>query len=441
MKQQNSLPLPPGSFGLPFVGETLNFVLNSEQFAKERHQKYGSIFKSSIFGMPTVFVKGAEANRFVLINENKYFVNSLPPNTQVLLGAASLSSQLGDVHQHRRKLLYQAFQPRLLSEYLVDIENTTQYYCHRWLEKKTFAWYPELRKYTFDIACKFLIGLNRASQTNLGHLFETWSAGLFSFSPPLPWTKAGRALHSRKQILDQLETIIYQERGKTNEQNNNALSILLQACDEQGNPLTLEEIKDQILTLLFAGHETLTSALASFCLLLAQYPDVFSRCHAEVQEIIGMEKIDLDSLKELKYIEQVIHEVLRLIPPVGGGFRRVIQTCEFNGFQFPQGWNVIYQISQTHQDKSIYLDADQFNPDRFSPKNGADHKIPFSYLPFGGGMRECLGKELARLEMKLFAIHLVQNYTWKLLSSQSLKILLVPVPHPKDGLKVEFKKL
>jgi cytochrome P450 len=115
------LPVPPGNLGLPIVGESISF-LSDPQFAKKRHQKYGNIFKTNIVGSPTIFVRGAEANYFILTNENKYFINSLPPSAKALLGSLSLSQQIGSQHQERRKLLYQAFQPRILSGYVSMIE-------------------------------------------------------------------------------------------------------------------------------------------------------------------------------------------------------------------------------------------------------------------------------------------------------------------------------
>lgn len=438
-KSNSSIPVPPGNFGLPVVGESLGFIFDS-QFAIKRHQKYGKIFKTNILGSPTIFVQGGEFNRFVLTNENKYFVNNLPPSTKALLGHLSLSQQIGLEHQERRRLLYQVFQPRSLTGYVSAMEEITQYYLHKWTQTKTLTWYPELRNYTFDVACKFLVGIDFASKTKLGHLFETWSKGLFSIPSPLPWTKFSRALHSRQQLLDQIETIIRQ-RQQTLDKGEDALSLLLQARDEKGNSLSLEEIKDQLLLLLFAGHETLTSALASFCLLLAQHPEILKCCRAEQEQLGESKKLTLEELKRMSYLEQVLQEVLRLLPPVGGGFRKIIRTCDFNGYRFPEGWNVLYEILLTHQDGSVYYQPNRFDPERFNYKQAEDISKPFNYLPFGGGVRECLGKEYARLEMKLFAAHLVRDYSWELLPSQNLEMILVPVPHPKDGLKVNFVKL
>ncbi len=127
---KSSLPLPPGNLGLPFVGETISFLTDGN-FAKKREQKHGPIYKSHIFGSPTVFVAGAEANQFLFSNENKYFTATWPKSTRILLGPNSLSTQQGNIHQQRRKLLAQAFQPRALAGYAPTMERITRSYMEK----------------------------------------------------------------------------------------------------------------------------------------------------------------------------------------------------------------------------------------------------------------------------------------------------------------------
>ncbi|MBE9120079.1 cytochrome P450 [Tychonema sp. LEGE 07199] len=431
------MALPPGSLGLPLIGDTLNFLKDS-QFAKKRHQQYGPIFKTSIFGQPTVFVCGQEANLFVLSHENQYFVVSWPPSTKALLGPLSLALQTGSEHQNRRKLLYQAFQPRALAGYIGGMEDITGRYLQRWTQMSEFAWYPELRNYTFDVACKLLVGIDNGSDTALGHYFEIFSDGLFSIPLDLPLTRFGKAKNGRKLLLAELENII-RDRQQGTPGGNDALGLLICARDDEGNSLSLEELKDQVLLLLFAGHETLTSAIASFCLLVAQNPDVMAKIRAEQQQFPATEPLTLEQLKQMTYLEQVMREVLRLVPPVGGGFRQVIKACSFGGYEIPKGWSVLYEINQTHQDSAVYPEPDRFDPDRFTGDRSTNAK-PFSYVPFGGGLRECLGKEFARLEMKLFAARMVRECEWELLPDQDLNLIRVPTPHPRDGLRVKFRQ-
>ena len=141
----------------------------------------------------------------------------------------------------------------------------------------------------------------------------------------------------------------------------------------------------------------------------------------------------------MTYLEQVLKEVLRLVPPVvRSGSRRVLEACEFSGYLIPQGWDVYYQIPETHQEPQIYKNPEQFDPDRFSPERAEDKQKVFSHIPFGGGIRECLGKEFAGLEMKIFAALLVRHYQWELLPNQNLERTVLPFSRPRDGLKVKI---
>jgi len=429
------MALPPGSLGLPLIGDTLNFLQDS-QFAKKRYQQYGPIFKTSIFGQPTVFMRGQEANLFILSNDNQYFVVTSPASTRALLGPLSLSLQTGANHINRRKLLFQAFAPRALVGYIGAMEDITQRYLEKWEKMETMTWYPELRKYTFDVAGKLLVGLDNGSETALGHNFETLAKGLFSIPWDLPWTKFGKAKKGRKLLLAELEKII-RDRQLGTPSGKDALSLLISARDEEGNSLSLDEVKDQVLLLLFAGHETLTSALTSFCLLLAQNPDVMASLRAEQQQFPATEPLTLEQLKQMTYLEQVLREVLRLIPPVIGLFRKVINACEFGGYEIPKGWTVACGINQTHHDSQLYPEPERFDPDRFSSERSGK---PFSYVPFGGGLRECLGKEFARLEMKLFAAKIIREFEWELLPDQDLNLIAIPAQRPRDGLRVKFRR-
>jgi retinoid hydroxylase len=429
------MALPPGSLGLPLIGDTLNFLQDS-QFAKKRHQQYGPIFKTSLFGKPTVFVRGQEATLFVLSNDNKYFAVTVPPSMKALLGPLALLLQTGANHQNRRKLLSQAFGSRALAGYIGAMENITQRYLEKWAKMETMTWYPELRSYTLDVAGKLLVGIENVSQRALGHNFEIYSEGLFSIALDVPWTQFGKAKKARKLLLAELENII-RDRQQGTPSSNDALSLLISARDDDGNSLSLDELKDQVLLLLFAGHETLTSAIASFCLLLAQNPDVMAKVRVEQQQFPATEPLTLEQLKQMTYLEQVLREVLRLIPPVRGLFRTVINACELGGYEIPKGWSVACGINQTHQDSQLYPEPERFDPDRFSLERVAK---PFSYLPFGGGLRECLGKEFARLEMKLFAAKIVREFEWDLLPDQDLNLSPIPTQHPRDGLRVKFRR-
>ena len=446
MTRSAPAPLPPGKFGLPFVGETIAFFTDG-QFSARRHEKYGPVFKSNILNQPTVFVKGAEANKFLFAQENKTVVSTWPESTATLLGPASLAVKTGDGHKIRRRLMVQAFQPRALASYGVGMDAIARDYCDRWETLGEFAWYPELRDYTLDVACKLLVGLDQGSKTRLGTLYETWVGGLFSLPIRLPWTVFGKALKAREALIREITGIIRDRQSQSSpaapsdDLPNDALGMLLQAEDEAGNRLSLADLCDQVLVLLFAGHETLTSAIASFCLLVAQHPAVWEKLRAE-QEAVGWDlerSPRTDQLNAMTYLDWTLQEVLRFVPPVGGGFREAIADLEYGGYRIPNGWTMLYQINRTHEDPTLYDNPEQFNPDRWDPAH--KNKPGFGgYVPFGGGMRECIGKEFARLEMKILAARLIQRYDWELVPDQDLSLAIVPTPRPRDDLKVRFQR-
>ncbi|WP_414588679.1 cytochrome P450 [Scytonema sp. PCC 10023] len=435
-----SLPLPPGSFGLPIIGETINFF-REKDFVQRRQQRYGQIFKTHLFGHPTIFMLGAEASRFLFANEKRYFsdgiANGVPLPTKVLMGKASLAMQTGSEHQRQRKLLSQAFQTRALAGYVSTMEEITRNYLHKWERMGHFNWYSELRKYTLDVACKLLVGTEAAADSDFGEWYDVWAKGLLSIPVPLPWTKFGRALHCRHRLLARIEEIIL-ERQQQPTTGQDVLGLMLQARDEDGNSLSLQELKEQLLTLLFAGHDTLSSALSSLCLMLAQHLEVKEAVRTEQQQLGVEEPLTLEHFKQMTYLEMVLKEVLRVIPPTSGSPRAVIKPCEFNGYLIPQGWKVYYNPSATHQDSRIYIQPKSFDPERFTPHHAEDKQKPMSYIPFGGGVRECVGREFAKLEMKLFATLSVREYEWELVPGQNLDIVRLPSAQPHDGLKVKF---
>lgn len=219
---------------------------------------------------------------------------------------------------------------------------------------------------------------------------------------------------SRKKFLKELDRIILQHRQQ---EHNDALDILLKT-----NNFSDLELKEQLISLILLGHQSLASALTSFSVLTTQFPEIISKMNAEQKNIKDLETSLLEKIKAMSYLEAVIKEVLRFSPPVPGSFRRVIKDCSFNGYRIPKNWYVIFSIKSVHFDREIYSQPELFNPERFNIENRAYKKQPYSYLPFGGGVRECLGKEIALVVMKIFGSTLLANYSWELLSDLDLEL-------------------
>ncbi|HEY9707254.1 MAG TPA: cytochrome P450 [Oculatellaceae cyanobacterium] len=436
----HSPQLPPGSFGLPILGETLSLLLDP-QFIEKRYKQYGSIFKSHILGRPTVYMIGPEAVEFVLSSHMEHFSwrEGWPNNFKVLLGE-SLFLQDGEEHRQNRRLMMPAFHGPALARYITTMESITQGYLQKWEQKQEFSWFQEFKQLTFDIASQLLVGASPGSEVaRLSQLFNTLSNGLFAINPlPLPITKYGRAIAARDQLLQHITEVV---RQRQQHPTNDALSMLVQAKDEEGNGMSLKELTAQAMLLLFAGHETTTAMLTWFCLELGRHPEVLQKAREEQLSLASEGGLSLEQLGKMPYLEQIFSEIERLHPPVGGGFRGVVKPFEFNGFQVPAGWMLSYSIPATHQLASIYPEPKRFDPDRFSPERQEHKQKPYSLIGFGGGPRVCIGIAFAKLEMKIVAAQLLRGYQWELLPEQSLEPVLFPMRSPKDGLRVRLNRV
>ncbi len=436
----STLPLPPGKSGLPWIGETIQFLTDPD-FASKRRQQYGEIFQTHIIGRPTVIMSGAAANKLILSTHFDKFSwrDGWPDNFKELLGE-SLFLQEGAEHQRNRKLLMPAFHGKALMNYVTIMTEITDRYLAKWTQMGNLTWFTQFKNLTFEIASVLLIGSEPGAEiTELSRLFTQLTDGLFTL--PLRWSYLpyGRALAARDALLAHIERVVLDRQQHPTQ---DALGLLVQSQDEDGNRLSVAELKVQALLLLFAGHETTTSLISSLCLALAQHPEILATARAE-QVAIGLDTvISIDSLKQMTYLDRVLREVERLYPPIGAGFRGVVAEFEFNGYRVPKGWQVLYRIPEAHLDPEIYPTPNRFNPDRFDPASGnAQNKSDYSFVTYGGGSRICIGMAFAQMELKIIAASLLRHYQWELLPNQNLTLDQIPTLHPRDGLKVQFQKL
>ena len=434
----NRKKLPPGGVGLPLLGETLSFVFD-EKFAEKRYQQHGPIFRTNIIGRPTAVMVGPEAVEFVLSSHTEHFSwrEGWPDSFKLLLGE-SLFVQDGEEHRQNRRLMMPALHGPALAQYVGTMEAITRSYLQKWEQQQQFAWFEEFKQLTFDIASCLLLGTEPGPEnTRLSQLFTTLTAGMLALNPVrLPFTRLGKAIRARDQILAHLTQVVQERQAHP---TNDALSLLIQARDEAGNGMQPEELRAQAVLLLFAGHETTTSMLTWLCAELARHPEVLQRARSE-QLLAADGPLTLEQLGQMPYLDQVLWEVERIHPPVGGGFRGVVKPFEFNGFHVPAGWMVLYSILATHGMSTIYSEPERFDPDRFSPQRQEHKQQPFSLIGFGGGPRVCIGLAFAKLEMKIVAAHLLRSYQWELLP-QRLDTVRIPTSRPKDGLRVRFQPL
>ncbi len=429
-------PLPPGSLGLPWLGEPPRIL--DVDFLMQQYHKYGSVFKTRVLGRNVIVFMGPEANRFLLQTGAHYFSwrDGWPPTFVELLGE-SLFVQDGDDHKQKRRLIMPAFHRQALHHYQGTMEAIALRYIEKWAQRGTFSWLDENKQFTFEIASTLLTGSEPGADTErLSHLFVTLTGGFVTVPARWSWTPYGKALAARAELLRYIDGAIENRRANP---TNDALSLLVQTRDEDGNSLTNKELQAQTLLMLFAGHETSASMLTSMALALYENPQVWDKARAEQDSLKIDGNLTIEHLKQMPYLDQVLKETERMYPPVPAGFRGVIETFEFNGYTIPKGWTALYPINVAHRDPAVYTQPNLFDPERFSSERN-ESSVPFSLVGFGGGARVCLGYAFAQQEMKILASYLLRHYTWEILPNQNLHMVYRPTLQPKGGLQVRFRR-
>lgn len=445
-KRRKSSNLPPGSYGWPVIGETLEFLrLNrngkTEKFVKDRMDKYETqVFKTSIMSEKMVVLCGAEANKFLFGNENKLVSVWWPSSVRQLLGKSLSNSHWNEAKQ-LRKMLYYFVSPDAFSKlYIKTMELTTQHHIkNHWQGKEEVKVFPTVKLHTFELACRLFMSLEDTDKiSKLFNLFNIFLKGVISIALNFPGTTFYHAKRATNTIREELLLIVKQRREvieqKSDSPTQDLLSHLL-LFPENGKYMSELEIVDNILMMIFAGHDTTTVTITLVMKYLAELPHVYDNILQEQKEIAsskgGREYLNWDDIQKMKYTWDVVSEVLRLTSPIIGSFKEVLVDFNYQGYTIPKGWKIYWNVPVTHMDPKLFPNAKNFDTSRFE---GAG-PTPFSYIPFGGGPRMCLGKEFARLEILVFIHNVVKDFRWKLLIPNE-KIEYDPMPTPIKGLPI-----
>ncbi|XP_049712459.1 cytochrome P450 26B1 isoform X2 [Elephas maximus indicus] len=420
------LPIPKGSMGFPLIGETGHWLLQGPGFQSSRREKYGNVFKTHLLGRPLIRVTGAENVRKILMGEHHLVSTEWPRSTRMLLGPNTVSNSIGDIHRNKRKVYSKIFSHEALESYLPKIQLVIQDTLRAWSSHpEAINVYQEAQKLTFRMAIRVLLGFS-IPEEDLGQLFEVYQQfveNVFSLPVDLPFSGYRRGIQARQTLQKGLEKAIREKLQCTQGKDYaDALDVLIQSSKEHGKEMTMQELK---LLKHPAVLEKLREELRAHGILHG------GGCPCEGT-------LHLSTLSRLHYLDCVIKEVMRLFTPISGGYRTVLQTFELDGFQIPKGWSVMYSIRDTHDTAPVFKDVNVFDPDRFSQARSEDKDGRFHYLPFGGGVRTCLGKHLAKLFLKVLAVELASTSRFELATRTFPRITLVPILHPVDGLSVKF---
>lgn len=430
-------PLPPGTFGLPLIGETFDFLRSSRAFSEKRSRQHGNVFRTHVLGEKTVFLLGAEANQWVFSGEGKYLRNRWSAGIRKLLGARCLTLLEGGEHLERRRLLAPHFSYVAMRGFVPAIESITTRHLEQWASRsEDFTLWDAMRELAFEIALALIFGEDQVDVPFLLKHFQRWTAGLFSPVPvALPFTTFGRALASKQAMMDYLDRRVAERRALA-EQPADLLGALLNSRDDAGQPLANDVIRDELQLLLFAGHDTTVTATSNLMLQLASNPDALRLGREAVAGLEG--PLTLDALRGTPALARLISEGMRVVPPIAGLFRSTMRDVVYQGYRIPKGWTVMVNVGFTHRDTN-WTEPTRFDPERFGPERNEQRK-PGSYIPFGGGTRICLGQHFAMVEMSVLLALLLKRYTWELVPGQDLTYALFPFPRPRSGIQLRFRR-
>jgi len=436
------LPLPPGPKGIFLLGSAREFARDWPGHMERCAREYGDICAYRFLHVPICQIVHPDHIDQVLVRNPGNFHKSRDYGAlKFILGNGLLTNE-GASWQKQRQLIQPAFRHENILTYGEIMADSTARHLGRWEGGETRDLHHEMAELTLDIVSKSLFGTNAA---HLAHevgeeisavmeRFQAMAALSFMLPDNFPIPKTPRLMRSKRK-LDGVVLSIIRDRRKSKTTGDDLLQRLLDAQDEAGRRMSDEQLKDEVMTLFLAGHETTANALTWTWYLLAQNPQVEQALGAEVDSVLAGRAPTLSDLPKLPYVEMVVKESMRLYPPAWGFGRLALEDFELGGYRILAGTNIFITQWLTHRDARFFPDPLRFDPERWREDPVRKGKIPrFAYFPFGGGPRVCIGAGFAMLEAALLLATIAQRYRFSLAPGAKVVPLFSVTLRPKYGL-------
>ena len=441
--------LPPGPKGRFLAGNA--FDLGGGDwlgFFTRSVRDYGDVVFFKFFNLSMCLVVHPDDIEQVLVRNASNFVKSRDYRAlKPVLGEGLLTSE-GAAWQGQRKLVQPSFRHENIAAYAEIMADSARQLLAAWRDGETLDGHEEMMRVTLDIASKSLFGADVSRDagrvaaalhevTNQFMNLANWAFLLPEFFP-LPSTPRFR------RATKELDAVIYRiirERRAAKRRSKDLLGILLELRDEEGREMTDEQLRDEIMTLFVAGHETTAIALSWAWYLLAEHPEAEAKLHHELCDVLGGRVPQFSDLGRLPYTEMVVKETMRLFPPAWGIGRQALKEFEIGSYRLPAGTTVFMAQWITHRDARFYPEPERFYPDRWKDDPIRNGRLPrFAYFPFGGGPRVCLGAGFAMMEATLLLATIAQRFRLSLVTGQSVEPAPQVTLRPKHGIKVTLHK-
>ena len=435
----------------PAWQQKLQWIFKPDLYMNNAVKQAPDIFRADITGSEGyIFANHPEAIRQIITSDrHKYFASGKENGIlQPLVGDNSLLLIEGDPHKQRRKLLLPPFHGERMQSYGKLICDLTHNIVGQLKPNQPFIARQVSQEVSLQVILEAVYGLQNNERSldlkqqiaKLANIFESTLTSAFLFLPMLQqdlgtWSPWGNFLRQKKVI----DEAIYQELATRRTQDishrQDILSLMMSAKDEKGKSLKDPELRDELMTLMLAGHETTATAIAWSLYWVHRDPKIKAKLTAEIASL-GTDP-DPMTVAKLPYLDAVCQETLRIYPVAMLTFPRVVQeSTEIMGYKLEIGQVLVGCIYLLHQREDIFPEAEQFKPERFLSQEFS----AYEFFPFGGGKRRCIGEALAKLEMKLVLATIVSNYKLELVNDKPEKPARRGVTlAPKTGVRMVFK--
>ncbi len=428
---------------LPTIQYPPNIARTRLQFMAAQARELGPIFGQDWPGMGrVVYMVGPEANKFVMQTHREHFSHDLgwTPNVGEFIGKGLLNMDPPE-HDRHRKMMNPAFTIAYMSRYLPVMNKVIAQRIRDWAERGEVDLYAETRKITFDVAAETLVGFQSGPQVDqLRELFYAMfnGEGQNFTSEEEFW---GYIRPIRESLFATVYQLVEARRGIPPDDRSDILAMMVNARDDNGEGLSIEQIMAHVNILLLAGHETTTTLSAWLLHLLATHSEQLARVHAELDSVLaGRDEITLEDIKAMKVLGLMVQEAGRMYPPVAQVPRGILKDVEFGGYLLPAGTYVLLAIGAAHWEPRYFPNPERFDPDRFAPPRDEDKRTPYALATFGGGPRICIGVNFAQVEIKAMAAEILRSYTLEPIAPHEVtQIYPGLVGQPEQGIRMRMK--
>jgi len=400
--------LPPGP-RTPSALQLAQFIRDRLGILDRCAERYGEFFTIRFPWETLVFTSNPDAVKQIFTGDPAiYFAGQGNDILRPFLGDYSVLLLDGAEHLRQRRLLLPPFHGERMLAYADVMRDVTLAEIERWPRGTAFPIHASMQEITLEVIMRAVFGMVSGERhdrlrSSLQQLLEESSRSILVFLPFLQFNLGGLTPYARfRRRMDDIDRMLFEEIAERRATDNGAgrndiLSLLLQAVDEDGKPMSPQELRDELLTLLVAGHETSATSLAWIFYYLLKDREILEGVRAELRQVVGEGPIRPEQVKELRLLDASVKETARLRPILVFVARRLQQPVELGGYSLPAGVTVAPCIHLTQRRPDLYPEPDAFRPQRFLD----GMQTPYDYFPFGGGARRCLGMAFAQFEMKV----------------------------------------